>query len=197
MKKKSARAWIRRNTEPRKLSPRREAERKAAGETRIYSSIAKAPKASQAQRSALKAPPSAPQKAKKGRKAIRKKPRTKAEATRIYGPEEFRDWIHRQPCAVCGYTGRVEQAHAKGGGVARKADWTQSFAACGPHLGRGTMTDLGNLVRVRVLDLEGCHAEQHRVGTKTFEQSHRVSLAALATETQARWQQHVAASPST
>jgi hypothetical protein len=69
-----------------------------------------------------------------------------------------------QPCAVSGQRGDVVQAHAKGGGIARKAD--AEFV----------------LPMLRTL-----HDELHQHGVKTFEAKYRVSLLALAALTEARW----------
>lgn len=115
---------------------------------------------------------------RKARTPIKHKPRPKDQTERIYGPQEFRDWLHCEECAVCGSIVAIEQAHAKGDGVSRKADWTLTFAACGPHY----VLDGG------LREVEGCHAEMHRIGVKSFEKKHGVKLLDLAAETQERWQ---------
>lgn len=107
---------------------------------------------------------------------IKPKPRTPAEDLRIYGPPEFREWIHARPCLICLLPGFTEQAHAKGDGGARKADWTLSFPACGPHPHK----DAPGMS-------EGCHRRIHRVGVKTFERACGFTLLWLAEETQRQW----------
>ena len=34
------------------------------------------------------------------RSTVKRKPRSADETLRIYGPVEFRDWLHDQPCAA-------------------------------------------------------------------------------------------------
>lgn len=100
---------------------------------------------------------------------------------RICGPVEFREWLHGRPCAVCRFSVFIEQAHAKGGGIARKADWTATFPLCGPHY--EPCVDHGGYELV-----EGCHRELHRIGVKSFEQRHGVTLLSLVADTQQQWQ---------
>lgn len=94
----------------------------------------------------------------------KRKPRTKDEALRIYGPEAFRDWLHQQPCAVSGIRGDIEQVHVIGGGMSRKADWTYTVPMA-----------------------RELHRQLHRVGIATFEAKHGVSLLALAEHTQQQY----------
>lgn len=76
---------------------------------------------------------------------IVKKARPAKETRRIYGPVEFRDYLHRHACLGCGYKGEaIQQAHLRTGGVGRKDDWTRTGPLCGPRLDGGTM-------------LVGCH----------------------------------------
>jgi hypothetical protein len=90
--------------------------------------------------------------------------RSAEDALRIYGPREFREWLHRQLCAVCGSRIGVQQMHAKGDGAARKASWLFSFPGCAL-----------------------CHHEQHAIGVKTFEKRRQVVLLDLAAKTQRDW----------
>lgn len=117
---------------------------------------------------------------KRGR--IKGKPRPKNETERIYGPKAFRDWLHRQPCAVCGWRGHVEQAHAKTGGIGRKDDWTRTLPLCSDHLD-GRDADGFPCGEMR----NGCHRESGR-GVKSFEKKYGVSLLALAAKTQTAWE---------
>lgn len=114
--------------------------------------------------------------------------RTPEEDARIYGPEDFRAWLHQQPCAVCGWIGKPEQmqqCHARTGGTGYKAHWTKTFPGCGPH-----MVAVGEWkaeMEFRPLALiDGCHAESGR-GVKTFEKARGVKLLDLAAKTQAAW----------
>jgi hypothetical protein len=94
--------------------------------------------------------------------------RKPAETERIYGPTARREWVKSQPCAVSGQRGQIVQAHAKGGGIARKAD--AEFV----------------LPLLRTL-----HDELHQHGVKTFEAKYRVNLLALAALTEAKWQHYL------
>lgn len=115
---------------------------------------------------------SGPSRLKRGKRAglakmPKRKKRSAAETERIYGSQEFRDWLHAQPCAVSGRRGNIEQAHVRNGGMSRKADacWTIP------------------------LD-RGLHRELHQIGQRTFEEIHHVSLTLLAEATEARWQEY-------
>jgi hypothetical protein len=117
--------------------------------------------------------------------ARRVKPRTPDEDLRIYGPPEFREWLHAQPCAVCGWQGKPEQmqqCHARTGGTGYKGPWTETFPGCGPHWVRPN----GIGIKFDLL-IEGCHKEQGRCGVKTFEMKRDVVLLELAAETQREW----------
>lgn len=113
--------------------------------------------------------------------------RQKKERLRANGDEAYKEWLHDQPCAFCGWRGKPEQMqemHVKGGGVGRKADVVFTIPACGPHF-----VALG--IRIFGRDwnqlVEGCHAASHR-GQKTFEKTHGVNLLALAAITQAKYE---------
>jgi hypothetical protein len=110
------------------------------------------------------------------KKRIAKKLRTPDEDLRIYGPQEFRDWLHAQPCAFC-LTWGVDQAHATVDGAGRKASWKFSFPACRPH----PKKDHPGMS-------EGCHRKIHRVGVKTFEKAFGISLLDVAKQTQRAWE---------
>lgn len=106
--------------------------------------------------------------------------RTPEDAERIYGPQEFREWLHRQPCAVCGFQGlpeQMQQAHARTGGTGYKAHWTKTLPMCGPRLERYPVVKPA---------VEGCHTESGR-GVKSFEKKHRVKLLELAARTHQRF----------
>lgn len=157
-----------RRSRPKPMTPKQQAKREAAGETFFGSSIAR-------KKAPLKSY-SRPDAKQKRRKPVKKKPRSENERERIYGTLEFRDWLHRQCCAVCGAQAVfTEQAHAVGGGAGRKAGWRQTFPMCGVR---------------RDLLRGGCHGEAHRIGVKTFEAKYGITLAALAEQTQAKWLSH-------
>lgn len=64
----------------------------------------------------------------------RRKKRSRAEDLRIYGPKEFRDFLHASECLGCGYRGLlIQQAHRQTGGVGRKDDWQRTGPLCGPR----------------------------------------------------------------
>lgn len=73
--------------------------------------------------------------AKRSSKQIKKKPRSKSERERIYGPKGYVEWIHEQPCIACGVVGFSEVAHIKTGGMGRKDDWTRTVPLCGVRPG--------------------------------------------------------------
>jgi hypothetical protein len=117
---------------------------------------------------------------------IKPKRRPVSEQERIYGPHEFREWLHDQPCAVCGaWSGHTEQAHVGNEGKSRKAGWRRSIPLCGP---RSTPCPGSNPLLSQMW--EGCHRELHRIGVTSFEAKHRVSLEAVVAQTQARWRAH-------
>lgn len=135
-------------------------------------------------------PPRRASQPKRSAKPIRRsgkpktKPRGKDEAERIYGPVEFRVWLHQQPCAVCGFRGepeQMQQCHAITGGMSRKSDWEKTFPGCGPHWEH----DHSATRDCRLV--EGCHAEAGRIGVRSFERAHDVVLLDLAAQTQNRW----------
>lgn len=96
---------------------------------------------------------------KRGRK------RSAAEQERIYGPRDFRDWLHQQPCVITGTRSNIEQVHVIGGGVGRKAGW-----------------------RFTVPMTDELHRELHQHGVRTFERKWGVNLVCLAGMIQDRWE---------
>ena len=86
------------------------------------------------------------------KKANRK--RKAANLERAHGPAERRAWIKTLPCANCGIVGYSEGAHIKNGGMARKAEASQTIPLCGWH---PSAKPGGH-------DLMGCHAAQHGLG---------------------------------
>lgn len=91
---------------------------------------------------------------KTGRKSRPKKRAAKRERNdpaRIYGPEEFKRFLHAQACLGCGYNAAVpQQAHRFTGGTGRKGRWQDSIPLCGPHV-RPEIGGYAGWVR-------GCHA---------------------------------------
>lgn len=94
----------------------------------------------------------------------KRKRRSTAERARVYGPPEFRDWLHAQPCAVSGVRGHIEQAHAVNGGTGRKADWQFTFPISAE-----------------------LHRRLHTQGVKTCEAEWGVTLLELCRRTQQAW----------
>ncbi len=110
--------------------------------------------------------------------------RTPDEDARIYGPPEFRTWLHQQPCAVCGWKGRptqMQQAHAKTGGTSKKDDWTRTLPLCDDHF---ETVDADGFPSGQIIN--GCHRQAHR-GVKSFEAKNGVRLLELAAKTQQAW----------
>lgn len=112
----------------------------------------------------------------------RRKKRSKSETARIYGPEDFRKWLHQQPCVVCGYQGpEVEAAHTRNGGIGYKASWRHQAPMCGPRLARTYSEGKpGTLI-------EGCHRKLHRVGRHSFECITNVDLDSAAAGVLSSW----------
>lgn len=121
-------------------------------------------------------PPKAPKRLQRAT-GVRKRNAKRAAKNhaRAYGAK--RDWIVRQPCAVCGWMGPSEPAHAKTGGTGRKSDARLLIPMCGTVFFPEPS--------------EGCHQEAHR-GVKTFEKKYGVNLLELAAEYEALWQAHLA-----
>lgn len=84
----------------------------------------------------------------RGTKPIRAKAkkRERNDPARIYGPETFVAFLHRQQCLGCGHAGRVEQAHRFTGGMGRKGSWRETVPLCGPR-------NIGGLYPI----VRGCH----------------------------------------
>ena len=110
------------------------------------------------------------------RTRIKKKPRSKEERERIYGPKGYVEWIHEQPCVACGY-GRSECAHVGNGGTARKSDWTQTVPLCGwRYLG----TNFGTI---------GCHRLYDEYPSH-FAEAYQLDMEAEALRTNRAWLEH-------
>jgi hypothetical protein len=111
--------FLKRSTPPRKLSPRKEAERKASGEKVIRSTIA------------------GPRKKVKRRNAKRRQ----TEFARCYGSRARVQFVKAMPCCYCnaisplfGMTaGKSDNAHTENGGMGWKADYTTIVPLCRPH----------------------------------------------------------------
>ena len=86
------------------------------------------------------------------------------ERERIYGPPSYRVWLESKGCILCRTT-PIEIAHVRTGGMGRKADWTHTIPFCHTH-----------------------HAEQHQIGTKSFQARYGVSLTDRAAQIQQAWE---------
>lgn len=93
--------------------------------------------------------------------------RKRTEWARVYGSTERVQFIKALPCCVSSCDRRpCENAHAKGGGMGRKADARFVLPLCTKH-----------------------HRELHNIGVRTFEKRHAIDLLHCADWTEWRWQQ--------
>jgi hypothetical protein len=60
--------------------------------------------------------------------------RTAVETARTHGDAEFRAWMKRQPCVICGRT-PSDAAHIASGGVGRKDDVARTVPLCSDAIG--------------------------------------------------------------
>lgn len=118
---------------------------------------------------------------KRSQRPIRKKPRTKSEKLRIYGPPGFVEWCKSQPCIACGVVGYSEVAHIKTGGTGRKADWTDTIPLCSAR-SFVTPSSRGWLM--------GCHMVLHQTGRESFELRWDIDLEVAAIAIQEQWASH-------
>lgn len=95
--------------------------------------------------------------------------RRKSEFARAYGSDERVAWVKGLPCTVCGAT-PCDNAHTASGGAGRKGDHRTIVPLCS-----------------RRFDAEGCHAELHRIGVRTFEETYRINLASAAVNVALTW----------
>ena len=99
---------------------------------------------------------------------IKKRSRSKAEATRVYGPPRRRAWIASQACCIPGqHEGVTQNVHVVGGGMGRKADAALVVPMCAAH-----------------------HRLLHTWGAGTFQRMTRVELLLVAADTERRWQEY-------
>lgn len=99
------------------------------------------------------------------------------ERDRSHGDSDFRAWMKRQPCVVCGRT-PSDAAHLKSGGTGRKDDVSGTVPLCstvGSYIGHHDEYD----------------GRKHAGGKKTFAANHpELDLWALAAATQEAYQAH-------
>lgn len=75
------------------------------------------------------------------------------------------NFVRSHACSVCGSTTAIEVAHVRigsGAGMGQKPDDWNTISLCG--------------------GLSGHHAEQHRIGERSFEQKYKISMTRLADE---------------
>ena len=99
--------------------------------------------------------------------------RKASEFARTYHSKERVAFVKSLPCVMHTYRceGRAENAHLGNGGMGRKSDHTNIVPLCRYH-----------------------HRELHRLGVERFEDFYDgVSLPLFADNTEALWQEHVAA----
>lgn len=103
--------------------------------------------------------------------AIRKvnRARRASEFARCYGSKERVEWVKEQRCAVGFCSSPAENVHIEGDGASRKAGYELIVPLCHTH-----------------------HLKLHAYGRGTFEEGYGLDLAALAAETQQRWEAHCA-----
>jgi hypothetical protein len=63
------------------------------------------------------------------RSRIKRRARPEEQTERIYGSDDRREWMTRQPCIFCGKRPSVS-AHIRGGGTGRKADASETAPMC-------------------------------------------------------------------
>jgi hypothetical protein len=105
------------------------------------------------------------------------------ELERAHGDAEFRAWMKRQPCVVCGRT-PCDAAHLKSGGMGRKDDVGNTVPMCSTQPGYSGHHD----------EYDG---RKRAGGKKTFLAKYpQLDLPALAAAIAARWQAYRAAHSS-
>jgi hypothetical protein len=117
------------------------------------------------------------------KKAIRKKPRSKGETLRIYGPPERREWVKQQPCGACGIVGYSQNAHCPPpgeSGTGYKADSKWIAPLCGAR----TTYRNGRLMYAYI----GCHRLYDEHPEIFREKYPSLDMQAVAAETERRWQ---------
>ncbi len=121
----------------------------------------------------MKRSPMNPRTSRMARTKMKKRPKPKAVMLRTHGTEEFRAWMKRQPCIVCGRT-PSDAAHLKSGGVGRKDDVTRTVPLCSDYPDQGCLA-LG-------------HHSLYDAGKQSFRAEHAgIDFEDAAAETQARW----------
>ena len=157
---------LKRTTRIAKISAKTRAKREANGERYLTSTVA---------RSSLSQRKASP------RKPRSKKRASKAEDTRIYGPELFRAYLHNHACLGCGYRGtQIQQAHRTTGGMGRKSDWTETGPLCGPRVIWG---------EPRPVTTEGCH-QAHDSAKRSWRTHRGETFAEAQRKFFASWEQH-------
>lgn len=134
---------------PRVLEPKAKAKKPVRG---LGQKVAKPKTRKPLPRSPLKAS----QKPVK-RSAIKKKPRPAKDTDRIYGPPEFREYLHASPCMLCGIQGdMIQQAHIETGGMGRKSGWEKTGPLCGRRV-RTILLGGGHVQMTPDSMYESCH----------------------------------------
>lgn len=105
-----------------------------------------------------------------GLKPVNRKRKAK-EFVRCYGSNARVAFVQSLPCAIAPHrcSGPIENAHAVGGGVSRKADARWIVPLC-----------------------RAAHRELHRIGVRSFEARHNVSLEAAASVVEQLWHSRLA-----
>lgn len=99
---------------------------------------------------------------------IKPKKRKLSEFQRVYGSKERVAFVKSLPCVVPGCQDRrIQNCHSRSGGTGRKADYFWIYPGCEKH-----------------------HAEEHKIGRKTFEKRYQIDLNFESYWTNVRWKAH-------
>ncbi len=108
----------------------------------------------------------------------------RAKFAREFGSVERVEWVHEEPCVVCGYAGPKprDNHHTKGDGTSRKGPYESIVPLCKSRWN----ANLGMVV-------PGCHTLVHSEGVDTFRERRGITKewAELAAETQSRWLEYL------
>lgn len=94
---------------------------------------------------------------------IKPKKRSASEYARIYGSVERVEFVICHGCCVCTMPFAANH-HIENGGAGRKASYTKIVPLCPTH-----------------------HEELHRIGKRSFQDTHYINLAETAAEIEAAW----------
>lgn len=112
------------------------------------------------------------------KKKIRKKPRSRKETLRIYGPPGRLEFVKSLPCAACGVVGYSVNAHLLGNaGLSRKGHYKTIGPLCGIRFGTPTII--------------GCHITYDRYRSVFDAAYPHFDPEKVARETESRWSAYI------